>query len=254
MQVVILAGGRGTRLAEETHAVPKPMVRIGPQPILWHIMSHYAAHGFDEFVVALGYRGYVIKEYFANLATHQADLRVDFSRGEIKVLADRSPNWRVTLVDTGLDTMTGGRLGRLRDHLRGRFMLTYGDGLSDVDVPALVRYHEARGLQATVTAVHPQPRFGSLEITEGRVNAFREKPKHSQDRINGGFFVFEPDVLDLMTGDDCVLERDPLAHLAASGQLAAYEHDGYWQPMDTVRERDELNMLWEAGNAPWGRG
>lgn len=253
LQVVILAGGLGTRLSEETHAIPKPMVRIGSQPILWHIMQHYAAYGFDEFVIALGYRGYVVKEYFSNLAKHQSDLRVDLSSGNIEVLENRSPSWRVTLVDTGLHTMTGGRLGRLREYLDSTFLLTYGDGLADVNIDELVSFHRSGELSATVTAVHPKPRFGSLEIEDGTVRSFSEKTGRGHDRINGGFFVLEPEILDLVDGDGCVFESGPLAGLAARGQLAAYEHDGFWQPMDTVRERDELNQIWADGAAPWGR-
>lgn len=251
MKVVILAGGRGTRLAEETHAVPKPMVRIGPRPILWHIMRHYAAYGHTEFVIALGYKGYVIKEYFSNYRAHQSDFTVELRTGQVDYHSHPAEDWRVTLVDTGSETMTGGRVGRLRHLLPERFMLTYGDGLADVDLDALVAHHEGAGAQATVTAVSPAPRFGALDISEGQVGSFREKPRSSRDRINGGYFVMEPSVLDLIDGDECVLEREPLATLARSGSLAAYEHDGYWQPMDTLREKDELTALWEAGNPPW---
>jgi glucose-1-phosphate cytidylyltransferase len=251
MKVVILAGGRGTRLAEETHAVPKPMVAIGGRPILWHIMRHYASYGYNDFVVALGYKGYVVKEYFANYTTHQNDLSINLGTGQVDVLSQHPEDWRVTLVDTGDASMTGGRLGRLAHLLDERFMLTYGDGVSDVPVDDLLRHHEERGGLATVTAVHPPPRFGALGIDDGMVTRFREKPIESQDRINGGFFVFEPEMLSLLTGDDCVLEAEPLATLAAKGQLAAYQHDGFWMPMDTLRDRDELNRLWDEGNAPW---
>ncbi len=251
MKVVILAGGRGTRLSEETHAIPKPMVTIGGRPILWHIMRHYAAYGHNDFVIALGYKGYVVKEYFANYATHQNDLAIDLGTGRVDVLSQHPEDWRVTLVDTGDATMTGGRLGRLAHLLDERFMLTYGDGVSDVDVADLLKHHAARGGLATVTAVHPAPRFGALGIEDGMVTRFREKPIESQDRINGGFFVFEPGMLPLLSGDDCVLEAAPLATLAAKGQLAAYHHDGFWMPMDTLRDRDELNRLWDEGNAPW---
>ena len=251
MKVVILAGGRGTRLSEETHAIPKPMVAIGGRPILWHIMRHYAAFGLKDFVVACGYKGYVIKEYFANYLTHECDLSIDLGTGEVDVLSRHPEDWRVTLVDTGQSTMTGGRLRRLAPLLTETFLLTYGDGLSDVAVDDLIGYHRERGALATVTAVHQPPRFGALEMDGGMVTRFREKPLISQDRINGGFFVFEPPMLDLLTGDDCVLEAGPLATLAADGQLAAYQHDGFWQPMDTLRDRDELNRLWDAGDAPW---
>jgi glucose-1-phosphate cytidylyltransferase len=251
MKVVILAGGRGTRLSEETHSIPKPMVAIGGRPILWHIMRHYAAYGLKDFVVACGYKGYVIKEYFANYRTHEADLSIDLASGEIELRSKHDQDWRVTLVDTGQSTMTGGRLARLGSLLDETFLLTYGDGLSDVPIDTLIDYHRASGAQATVTAVHPAPRFGALELRDGMVTRFREKPIASMDRINGGFFVFEPAMLSLLTGDDCVLEASPLATLASQGQLAAYEHDGFWQPMDTLRDRDELNRLWDGGNAPW---
>jgi glucose-1-phosphate cytidylyltransferase len=251
MKVVILAGGRGTRLSEETHSIPKPMVAIGGRPILWHIMRHYAAFGLNDFVVACGYKGYVIKEYFANYLTHEADLSIDLGTGAVEVLSRHPEDWRVTLVDTGQTTMTGGRLQRLSAMLTDTFLLTYGDGLSDVPIDDLLAYHRTRGALATVTAVHQPPRFGALEMQDGMVSRFREKPTGSHDRINGGFFVFEPPMLSLLSGDDCVLEADPLATLAARGQLAAYEHDGFWQPMDTLRDRDELNRLWESGEAPW---
>lgn len=251
MKVVILAGGRGTRLAEETHAIPKPMVSVGGRPILWHIMRHYASFGFTDFVVALGYKGYVIKEYFANYLTHECDLSIELASGRVEVLSQHPLDWRVTLVDTGDATMTGGRLRRLAPLLDERFMLTYGDGVSDLPVDELLRYHQDCGGLATVTAVHPPPRFGALAIEDGMVTRFREKPSQSQDRINGGFFVLEPQVLSLLTGDDCVLEADPLSTLAERGQLAAYQHDGFWMPMDTLRDRDELNRLWDSGTPPW---
>lgn len=251
MKAVILAGGRGTRLAEETHAVPKPMVRIGGRPILWHIMKRYSMYGINDFVVALGYKGYVIKEYFANYRAHQSDFAVDLHTGAMTYFSHPAEDWRVTLVDTGLDTMTGGRVGRLRHLLSERFMLTYGDGLADVDLHALQAHHEWARVSATVTAVRPAPRFGSLDVSNGMVRQFKEKPVEGQDRINGGFFVMEPEVLDSLDSDDCILEREPLASLAAAGQLGAYPHDGFWQPMDTVRERDELESLWQSGSPPW---
>ncbi len=252
MKVVILAGGRGTRISEETHAIPKPMVTIGGRPILWHIMRHYAAYGHNEFVVACGYKGYVIKEYFANYRTHQSDIAVDLGAGTVEVLTSATEDWKITLVDTGEATMTGGRVGRLAPMLDDTFLLTYGDGVSDVDLGALVDFHRGQdGALATVTAVHPAPRFGALEIVDGRVTRFREKPADSVDRINGGFFVLEPAILDLLTGDDCTLEAAPLATLAARQQLAAFAHDGFWMPMDTLRDRDELERLWAHGDAPW---
>jgi glucose-1-phosphate cytidylyltransferase len=253
-KVVILAGGRGTRLSEETHAIPKPMVHIGGRPIIWHIMSHYARFGFTDFVVACGYKGYVLKEYFTNYLTHQSDLTVDLRTGDTIVLAPRSEDWTVTLVDTGLESMTGGRLKRLSPLLAGRFLMTYGDGLSDVRVPEVIAHHEAHRALATVTAVSPPPRFGVLELADGRVDRFREKPADSTTRINGGFFVLEPEVLDLLEDDATVFESEPLTTLAATGRLAAYEHNGFWMPMDTLRDRDELNRLAETGHPPWDRG
>lgn len=251
MQVVILAGGRGTRLSEETRSIPKPMVRIGDRPILWHIMKHYAEFGLKDFVVALGYKGYVIKEYFANFRAHQSDFSVQLATGEATYTSRPAEDWNVTLVDTGEATMTGGRIARLRDVIDGRFMLTYGDGLANVNLSQLLAHHEAMSALATVTAVHPAPRFGALDIQAGMVHQFMEKPLMGQDRINGGFFVMEPEIFELLDGDDCVLERSPLSTLANRGQLAAYPHDGFWMPMDTLRERDELQALWDSGSPPW---
>ena len=251
MKTVILAGGRGTRLSEETHAIPKPMVSIGGRPILWHIMNHYATFGYADFVVALGYKGYVIKEYFANHLMHECDMTIDLASGSIEYLSQSTHDWRVTLIDTGAESMTGGRLGRLAPLLTERFLLTYGDGLADVPVDAVIRHHEKAGALATVTAVHPPPRFGALGIDDGLVTHFREKPRESHDRINGGYFVVEPEVLDLVEEDATVFETTVLSTLAERGQLAAYEHDGFWMPMDTLRERDELNRMWESGDAPW---
>ena len=251
MKTVILAGGRGTRLAEETHAIPKPMVAIGGRPILWHIMRHYASFGYADFVVALGYKGYVIKEYFANHLLHECDVSVDLATGGVEYLSRSAMNWKVTLIDTGADSMTGGRIRRLAPLLDERFLLTYGDGLSDVPVDAVVAHHEKTGALATVTAVHPPPRFGSLELEGGLVREFAEKPHDSHDWINGGYFVVEPEVLDLVEGDHVPFESTPLTTLADRGRLAAYEHHGFWMPMDTVRERDELNRIWSTGNAPW---
>jgi len=251
MKVVILAGGRGTRLSEETHAIPKPMVDIAGRPILWHIMKHYADHGFVDFVIACGYKGYVIKEYFTNYLIHQNDLTVDLATGHVDLLSRTRENWRVTLVDTGRDSMTGGRLGRLRHLLGERFLLTYGDGLSDVPVDETIAFHERSGATVTVTAVSTPPRFGLLDITDRMVTRFQEKPTGTQDRINGGFFVVEPAALDLVDGDQCVFETQVLGPLASKGELAAYEHDGFWMPMDTLRDRDELNRLAAEGTPPW---
>jgi glucose-1-phosphate cytidylyltransferase len=252
MKTVILAGGRGTRLSEETVARPKPMVEIGGKPILWHIMSVFASHGHKDFVVACGYRGELIKEYFRNLPLHDSDFVVDLQGGGIEVLHPARLDWRVGLVDTGLDTMTGGRVRRLRPYLNGQpFMLTYGDGLGDVDVGALLAFHRAHGRMATVTAVRPPARFGGLTLDGDRVREFSEKPQTGSGWINGGFFVLEPAFLDLLAGDDTVLEREPLEHAAARGELMAYRHEGFWQPMDTLREKELLESLWATGSAPW---
>ncbi|MEO6445455.1 MAG: glucose-1-phosphate cytidylyltransferase [Gemmatimonadaceae bacterium] len=255
MKVIILAGGRGTRLAEETSARPKPMVEIGGRPILWHLMSFYASHGFKEFLVACGYKGEMIKQYFKNIAVHDSDFVVDLRDGSLQVLQGSRLDWLVGLVDTGLDTMTGGRVRRLREHVQGETcMLTYGDGLSDVDLPALLTFHRAHGRLATVTAVRPPARFGGLRLSGDQVGEFTEKPQAESGWINGGFFVFEPGVFDYLDGDETILERDPLERLARDGQLMAFRHDGFFQPMDTLRERDLLESLWNSGRAPWQRG
>jgi glucose-1-phosphate cytidylyltransferase len=252
MKTVILAGGLGTRLAEETDLRPKPMVEIGGRPILWHVMSIYAAHGFREFVIACGYRGEVIKQYFHDYAVHAADWRIDLKSGERTQLSQSAPDWTIHAVDTGLQTLTGGRLRRLRPMLEaGTFMVTYGDGLSNVNLRELVRFHQAHGRLATVTAVHPPARFGAMELSGDRVERFSEKPQTDVGWINGGFFVFEPRVLDLIAGDDVSLEREPLERLASAGELMAYRHDGFWQPMDTLREKRLLESLWDGGHAPW---
>lgn len=252
MRVVILAGGRGTRLAEETATRPKPMVEIGGRPILWHLMRFYAAHGYKEFVVACGYKGEMIKGYFRDIVAHDSDFIVNLSSGAIETVNASPLDWSVGLFDTGLHAMTGGRLKRLESRLRsGPFMCTYGDGLSDVDLGALVRFHRAHGKLATVTAVHPPARFGGLSLEGDRVQAFTEKPQAEGGWINGGFFVFEPGIFDYLEGDDTILEREPLERLAADGQLMAFRHDGFFQPMDTIRERDLLESLWSGGNPPW---
>jgi glucose-1-phosphate cytidylyltransferase len=252
-KVVILAGGRGTRLSEETQVVPKPMVRVGGRPIIWHIMRHYAQYGFEDFVVACGYKGYVLKEYFANYRMHQGDLKVELGSGRTEVLSPPSAHWTVTLVETGMETMTGGRLRRLEHLLDSTFLMTYGDGLSNVPIDRVIDQHRASGALATVTAVSPPPRFGLLDIADGMVNQFMEKPSDTRDRINGGFFVIEPEVLDLLDADDCVFEGAPLSTLATQGRLAAYEHDGFWMPMDTLRDRDELDRLARLPEPPWTR-
>jgi glucose-1-phosphate cytidylyltransferase len=252
MKAVILAGGRGTRISEESHLRPKPMIEIGGRPILWHIMSIYAQHGITEFVVCLGYRGYMVKEYFANYFLHGSDVTIDLGKGEITYHDSRSEPWRVTMADTGETTMTGGRIKRVRHFLGDEtFLLTYGDGVADVDITASIEFHRTHGRQATMTVVPPPARFGSVELDGDLVTGFEEKPVGGAGVINGGFFVLEPSVIDLIEGDDTHWERAPLEHLAANGQLGAWRHDGFWQPMDTMRERDQLERLWESGRAPW---
>jgi len=252
MKTVILAGGFGTRLSEETSARPKPMVEIAGRPMLWHIMSIYAHHGFRNFVVACGYKGDVIKEYFANFAIHNNDLQIDLKTGKTELLNSATPDWNIVLADTGLETLTGGRLRRLKRWVGDQtFMLTYGDGLADINLQELVAFHRRHGKIATVTAVPPAPRFGSLELAGDQVCRFSEKPQHAEGWINGGFFVFEPGVLDYIEGDATSLERAPLERLAADGQLMAYRHTGFWHAMDTLRDKTYLDGLWRDGNAPW---
>lgn len=252
MYAVMLAGGRGTRLAEETSTRPKPMVEIGGKPILWHVMSIYAHFGLSQFLIACGYRGAMIKEYFQNYFVHNSDYFVDLKTGELDVVNAGHLDWRVGVVDTGLDTQTGGRILRLRDWLRkGTFMVTYGDGVGDIRVDKLLELHRKHGKLATVTAVRPPARFGGLAMEGERVTRFSEKPQAAGGWINGGFFVFEPGVLEYLDGDDTVLERGPLERLAEDGELHAYRHRGFWQPMDTLREKQRLESMWSAGDAPW---
>jgi glucose-1-phosphate cytidylyltransferase len=254
MYVVILAGGRGTRLAEETQARPKPMVEIGGKPLLWHLMSFYASHGHKEFLVACGYRGEMIKEYFRNIVIHESDFFVNLRDGSLEVLDGGKLDWRIGVIDTGLETMTGGRIRRLQSIIgNDTFMCTYGDGLSDVDVAALLECHRSHGKIATVTAVRPPARFGGLAMDGDLVREFSEKPQAEGGWINGGFFVFEPGIFDYLSGDDSILERDPLERLARDGQLVAFRHPGFFQPMDTLRERNLLETLWTNGTAPWKR-
>ena len=254
MKVVLLAGGLGTRLSEETDVKPKPMVEIGGMPILWHIMNLYAAHGFDDFIVCLGYKGYVIKEYFANFVLHNSDLIVDLQNKKVEYLRAASiPPWRITLVDTGQNTMTGGRLKRI-GHLLDPdepFCMTYGDGVSNVDLTALVAFHRAQGRDATVTVVRPPGRYGATVLDGDRVASFMEKPAGDGGYINGGFFVLHPRVLDRVEEDSWTWEAKPLEALAADGQLSAFVHEGFWQPMDTLRDKNNLESLWRAGDAPW---
>lgn len=252
MKTVILAGGRGTRIAEESASRPKPMVEIGGKPLLWHIMSLYAGHGHHDFLVACGYKGEMIKEYFRNAYLSSSDFVIDLKDGAIDVLNPARLDWTVGLVDTGLDTMTGGRLKRLATWLKdGTFMATYGDGVGDVDITALVAFHKRHGRMVTVTAVRPPARFGGLVLDEDRVREFSEKPQTESGWINGGFFVCEPAFLGYLEDDDTILERAPLERAAAEGQLMAYRHTGFWQPMDTLREKELLESLWASGAAPW---
>ena len=252
LQAVILAGGLGTRLGEETAIRPKPMIEIGGMPIIWHIMKLYSAHGINDFIVCLGYKGYLIKEYFANYFLHTADVTIDLKNNAIEVHQQRSEPWKITLVETGADTQTGGRLKAIRPYLdAGKpFCFTYGDGLASIDITQLVAFHRAHGKRATITAVAPPGRFGAIEFDGDRVRNFREKPDGDGAMINGGFFVADPSVLDLVEGPDMPWERDPLERLAADGELMAYRHNGFWQPMDTLRDKVHLEELWASG-APW---
>ena len=252
MQAVLLAGGLGTRLGEETSVRPKPMVEIGGKPIIWHIMKIYAAHGINDFIVCLGYKGYMLKEYFANYFLHTADVTIDLSKNAMEVHQNWSEPWRITLVETGADTMTGGRLKRVASYLTPGepFCFTYGDGVASIDISGLVAFHRQQGRKATITAVAPPGRFGALEFDGDLVRNFREKPAGDGGLINGGFFVADPSVLDLVEDDATVWEQGPLETLAHSGELAAYRHDGFWQPMDTLRDKILLEELWREG-APW---
>lgn len=251
MKAVILAGGLGTRLSEETALKPKPMVEIGGRPILWHILKIYSAHGITDFVICAGYKGYVIKEYFANYFLHMSDVTFDMKENSMRVHHKRAEPWCVTIVDTGDESMTGGRIKRVAPYVDDTFCLTYGDGVSDVDVRASVDFHKKGGRLATLTAVQPSGRFGAIQMEAGKVASFQEKPQGDGAWINGGFFVLEPAVFDYIEGDSTIWEREPLERLAAEGQLAAYEHSGFWQPMDTLRDKQKLEELWEAGQAPW---
>lgn len=256
MRTVILAGGLGTRLGEETAVRPKPMVEIGGMPILWHIMKIYSAAGFNDFVICLGYKGYLIKEFFANYFLHTSDVTIDLRGGNgMEVHHARSEPWRITLVETGAATMTGGRLGAIRPYLEDGepFCFTYGDGVADIDIADLVNFHKAHGLRATITAVSPPGRFGALEFKGTQVTDFKEKPAGDGGQINGGFFVADPSVLDLIDGPDTVWEQGPLETLARGGELMGYRHDAFWQPMDTLRDKLYLEDLWKSGNAPWKR-
>ena len=254
MKVVILAGGMGTRLSEETDVRPKPMAEIGDKPILWHIMKGYSHYGFNDFVLCLGYKGYMIKEYFANYFLHQADVTIDMKKNCMEVHHGKAEPWKVTLVDTGLNTMTGGRIKRVQEYIGKKpFMLTYGDGVADVDLNKLAAFHKKQGMLATMTAIQPLGRFGAVDIADnGAVRSFQEKPHGDGAWINGGFFVLEPEVFNyLKDGDSSVWERAPLENLAAGKKLAAYTHKGFWKCMDTLRDKTELDKLWRSGKAPW---
>lgn len=254
MKAVILAGGLGTRLSEETALRPKPMVEVGGYPILWHIMKTYSAHGINDFIVCCGYKGEVIKDYFANYALRHSDVTFDLGKDELQVHSRAAEDWRVTLVDTGAESMTGGRLRRVREHIGDEtFCFTYGDGVTDADITAEIAFHKAEGLQATMMAVQPAGRFGALVLgqNETRIESFMEKPQGDGAWINAGYFVLEPSVIDYVEGDSTVWEQEPLRNLAHAGQLNAYKHSGFWQPMDTLRDRNLLETLWSEGKAPW---
>lgn len=252
MKAVILAGGLGTRLSEETSLKPKPMVEIGGRPILWHILKIYSSHGINDFIICAGYKGYVIKEYFANYFLHMSDVTFDMSNNSMEVHRKKAEPWRVTIVDTGDETMTGGRIKRVRDYLNDEtFCCTYGDGVGNVDISALVAFHRKNGLKATLTGVQPPGRFGAIELNGDKVLSFQEKPQGDGSWINGGFFVLEPSVLDLIPGDATFWEKEPLEGLAAAGQLGIFRHSGFWRPMDTLRDKHELESLWEKRMAPW---
>ena len=253
MKAVILAGGLGTRLSEETSLRPKPMVEIGGRPILWHIMKMYSSHGVNDFVICCGYKGYVIKEYFANYFLHMSDVTFNMRENRMEVHQKRAEPWNVTLVDTGENSMTGGRLRRVADYVRDEeaFFFTYGDGVGDIDIAATLAFHRAHGKKATLTATYPPGRFGALDIKAGQVLSFKEKPKGDGALINGGFFVLSPKVLDYVSDDMSTWEQEPLMNLASDGELMAYEHTGFWQPMDTLRDKHLLESLWASGKAPW---
>lgn len=251
MKAVILAGGLGTRISEESHLKPKPMIEIGGKPILWHIMKLYGTHGINEFVICCGYKGYVIKEYFANYFLHMSDVTIDMSNNSISVHQKSADPWKVTLVDTGEMTQTGGRIKRVKEHIDGTFCLTYGDGLSDIDITSLINFHKNEGTIATVTAIQPAGRFGSVEISGSRVKSFIEKPQGDGRWISGGFFVCEPKVFEYIDNDSTIWERDPLDKIAQNNQLSVWKHEGFWSAMDTLRDKIFLEDVWSTGKAPW---
>jgi glucose-1-phosphate cytidylyltransferase len=253
MKAVILAGGLGTRISEDTINRPKPMIEIGGKPILWHIMKIYSAYGVNDFVICCGYKGYVIKEYFANYFLHTSDVTFDMRTNEMQVHQQYAEPWKVTLVDTGESTMTGGRLRRVKNFVQDEeaFCFTYGDGVSNINISSLVEFHKRQGTLATLSATFPPGRFGALDLHDNKVSSFKEKPKGDGGMINGGFFVLSPKVIDLIPDDECVWECEPLEQLADKGQLSAFEHEGFWQPMDTLRDKTHLEELWQSGQAPW---
>lgn len=253
MKAVILAGGLGTRISEETHLRPKPMIEIGGKPILWHIMKIYSSHGINDFIICCGYKGYVIKEYFANYFLHMSDVTFDMASNKMDVHQGKAEPWRVTLIDTGDETMTGGRLKRAEDFVKDEeaFCFTYGDGVADINISSLIKFHQLHGKKATVTAVQPPGRYGALDIDSGKVSSFIEKPRGDGGKINGGFFVLSPKCLNYIAGDATSWEADPLVSLAANGELMAFEHGGFWQPMDTLRDKNYLEELWLGCRAPW---
>ncbi len=253
MKVVILAGGYGTRISEESDIKPKPMIEIGGKPILWHIMKHYSSYGFNEFVILLGYKSYVIKEYFANYYLHNSDVTIDTAKQSLEIHDNYSEDWKITLLETGMDTMTGGRVKRAQKYIgNSPFLLTYGDGVSDVNINELLKFHKNHGKKMTMTAIQPEGRFGALDTqNNGQVSKFLEKPKGDGSWINGGFFVCEPTVLNYITNDSTILERDPLEKLAEEGELYSYRHEGFWKCMDTLRDKNQLNEMWNANQAKW---
>ena len=253
MKAVIFAGGFGTRISEETDNIPKPMIRIGHKPILWHIMKTYSSYGINEFIICCGYKGYIIKEYFANYFLHMSDVTFNMKENQMEVHQERAEPWTVTLVDTGEETMTGGRLKRVEQYIKNDdvFCLTYGDGVSDININKLIEHHKKQKTLATLTAVYPPGRFGSLDISNGKVATFKEKPKGDGSRINGGFFVLSPKVIDLIKDDETVWEQEPMEILAKQGEMSAFEHNGFWQPMDTLRDKNYLEELWLTNEAPW---
>lgn len=251
MKAVILAGGIGTRISEETYLKPKPMVEIGGKPILWHIMKIYSAHGINDFVICLGYKGYMIKEYFANYFLHMSDVTIDIQKNKLEIHQMNAEPWKVTLIDTGENTMTGGRIKRIEKYVDETFCLTYGDGLGDVDISKLVSFHKKNKPLATLTAVQPPGKFGAIILNDHKVERFEEKPKGDSGWVNGGFFVFEPGIIDYIKDDTIMLEHEPLENLARDGKIIAFKHNGFWQPMDTLRDKNRLEELWKSNKAPW---